>query len=161
MSLLPDGWMGVSLVALAFALVSFYVNRTFGNRARVKEIQKQVNDFNAEIKKATESGDAKKVERLNEREKELSGLMMEMMKLSFKPLIVILPLFWIAYSFLLPVLFPASFIVYLPFNVPSSVAFWAPWKDYLGYRGVFIYTLFLASLSLEFVFTNILKKDKF
>jgi len=145
------------LLSVLFGCISFIVNRKLGNRRRVKEIQKEINDFNAELKKATKEKDEKKIKKVNEREEELSKLMTEMMMLSFKPLVVVLPLFWLAYAWLLPSLFPADFIVHLDFHLPSSIMFWNPWKDYLGYRGVFIYCLVLVGFALELIVGKLLK----
>lgn len=159
--MIPQDWTGVALLSVLFGCFSFIVNRKLGNRKRVKQIQEEVNKFNADLKKATQEKDEKKVKKLNGREEELSKLMTEMMMLSFKPLIVVLPLFWIAYAWLLPSLFPADFMVTLPFSVPSSLMFWLPWKDYLGYRGLFIYCLVIIGFALELIVGKLLKIDSF
>ncbi len=152
-------WTGGVLLALVFALASFAISRTLGNRRRVKEIQKEINGFNAELKKAADSKDEKKVKQLTERESQVTKLMWEMMGYSFKPLLVLLPLFWIAYEFVLPALFAPGFIVHLPFSLPSNIMFWEPWKDYLGARGLFIYSLVVMGMVLELIATKVLKMD--
>jgi len=152
-------WFVVVGAALVFACVSFAITRVLGNRRRVKQIQKEINDYNAELRKAAESKDESRIKAAAAREGELTKLTWEMMSFSFKPLLVILPLFWIAYSWVLPAIAEPTFMVQLPFSVPSSLAFWQQWKDYLGSRGLFIYSLVVIGLVLEFVSTNVLKLD--
>ncbi len=148
------------LVSLVFSVLAFIINRKIGNRSRVEEIQKQINDYQKELKEASKAKDEKKIKELTERDKELTKNMQEMMWLSLKPGLILLPLFWIAYAFLLPVWFPEFIITDLPFHLPSSIMFWLPWKDYLGVRGLFIYSLLVFGLFFELVLARLWKKFK-
>ncbi len=136
-------------VAFVFSILSWLANNKFGNRKKLKKINKEIQAFQKELNAATKANDKKKLKELDKREDEVMEKTREMMTLSFKPLILILPLFWGAYAFILPSLFPEFIITNLPFHLPSSLFVWQPWKDYLGARGLFIYSLLLFGLTLQ------------
>jgi len=149
--MIPNSWEGVMAVSFAFSVVSWLVNTRFGDRKKLKKINKEIQAFQKELSEATKSGDKKKLKELGKRDSEVMDKTREMMMLSFKPLIVVLPLFWVAYAFVLPAFFPDFIVDNLSFYLPSSIMFWEPWKNYLGARGLFIYALLVFGLSFQLI----------
>lgn len=150
--------IGVILFAIAFAFFSYYLNKKIGHKDEVKEIQKSVNDYQKELKDAYARKDDAKIKELTAREKEVTDSMKKMMFLPMKSLVIILPLYMALFYWVLPNLFPNFIIANMPFSLPSSIAVWQPWKDWLGVRGLFIYSTVFAGLFIEVVFTKIEKK---
>ena len=136
-------------ISFVFSIFSWLANNKFGDRKKVKRINKEIQAFQKELNEATKNNDKKKLKEFEKQDSEIMAKTKEMMMLSFKPLIVILPLFWGAYAFLLPSLFPDFMVDNLSFHLPSSIMFWLPWKNYLGARGLFIYSLVLFGFALQ------------
>ena len=163
-------WPLVLLLALAYAVLSFYLNKTLGNRKRIKEIQREMNAVQKEFSEAAKTKDEKELKRLEERQKAMSGLMMESMQLQFKPLLVILPLFLIlfggfGFAGLLPMLFP-GFEITLPFDMHLNAIFTLnllqtiPVQALYGIRGYFIVCLFFAGIAIELLYSNLIEKKQ-
>ncbi len=142
-----------------FAVVSFVVQRTLGQRDRVKTMQKRMNEIQKEIAAATKSGDEAHIKRMEPKEKEMMSIMQETMGLSFKPLIVIIPLF-IGFMALLQGPYN-NFLITLPFGIHvPEILRWPPAilsPSVYGYRGFFIVCSFFANLWLEFLYGRIQK----
>ncbi len=145
------------LFAIGFSLVTFYIQKTLGQRDKVKQIQKQVNAYQKELLEAQKNKDEAKTKELMKKDVEMMKLMQDMMLLPLKAMLVILPLFWISYAIVLPTLFP-DFFLKLSFNLPRPIWIGLEWRDYLGVRGAFIYTAFVVGLILEFVVSKFLEK---
>lgn len=111
-----EAWAGIAFISFLFAILSFIANKTLGQRDKVKQIQKEVKDFQNEFQKAAKENDTKKLDQLKEREKDINGKMMQMVMLPWKASIVVLPVVWIVISFVLPALFQ-GFIIVLPFDI--------------------------------------------
>lgn len=150
--------VGIILFAIAFAFLSYYLNKKIGHKDKVKEIQKSVNDYQKALKDAYARKDESKIKELTAREKEVTDSMKQMMFLPMKSLVIILPLYMVLFYWVLPSLFPNFIVANMPFSLPSSIAVWQPWKDWLGARGLFIYSTVFAGLFIELVFTRIEKK---
>jgi uncharacterized membrane protein (DUF106 family) len=134
------------------------LNKKIGQRDKVKELQKNVNDYQKELKDAHARKDEAKIKELSAREKEMMDSMKQMTLLPMKTMIVILPMWFILFYFVLPALFPRYLLTDMPFSVPSSIAVWQPWKNWLGARGLFIYSTVFVGLFIELVFARIEKK---
>ncbi len=148
----------IIVFAIAFAFFSYYLNKKIGHRDKVKEIQKSVNDYQKQLKDAYARKDEAKIKELSAREKEVTDSMKQMMFLPMKSMVVILPLYLALFYWVLPALFPNFIVANMPFSLPSSLAVWQPWKNWLGARGLFIYATVFAGLFIELVFTRIEKK---
>jgi len=90
-------------IGIAYAIFSVVLQRKLVDPKRMREIQYKVNmlskDLNAMIK-----NNASK-EEISNKQKELMPLMSENMKKQFKPMIVILPIFFLVYYVLLGALY--------------------------------------------------------
>lgn len=167
-----DDTLAIIVFALVFSLLLVFIQKRFGGRDRIKEIQKQVNAHQKEVLAATKANDKERLDSLMKKQDEVMGLTTEMLWLSLKGMIIVLPLILILFAYVLPALFPnylqspcpfvrscnSSYIIHLPFPVPYTPQFsgefpWIhlPFRDYLGVRGLFIYSMFVFGLILEAV----------
>ena len=149
--MIPNSWQGLMALAFGFSIISWLANNKFGNRKKLKKINKEIQKYQKELSEATKNNDKKKLKELEKRDSEVMQKTQEMMMLSFKPLLIVLPLFWGAYAFILPTLFQGFMVDKLPFYLPSSLMVWLPWKNYLGARGLFIYSMVLFGFILQLV----------
>ncbi|MEM0074297.1 MAG: DUF2208 family protein [Candidatus Micrarchaeaceae archaeon] len=90
------------LGAAAYVVFSIFLQRKLGNPKRLREIQ---NTIKAKSKELTElSKNHADPATLAAKQKELTPLLSETMKIQFKPLLVVLPIFIIIYYAILPML---------------------------------------------------------
>ncbi|MFH1057011.1 MAG: EMC3/TMCO1 family protein [Candidatus Micrarchaeota archaeon] len=149
-----DAWAELSLFSLAFSAVSFYLNKTLGQRDRVKSIQKEFQGYQKELQKAIVDKDEKKLEELKKHDKEMNEKMMQMLWLPWKASIVILPLVWILISWVLPPLY-RGFVILLPFNIHlSAILSWTFYSNIFqtaayGTTGFFIVCAIFFGLAME------------
>ena len=153
-----DPILGITLVALVFSAVSIFLNHKVGGRKKVKELQKEVNDFQKNFEKATKEKDEKEIQRLKNIEPEVMKKMQEMLLLPIKSMVIILPLFFIViagieyffhgFSIVLPIGIHPNEIFALKLLEPSTY----------GPRGFFIFTSIIFNLVLEFGYSNIVEK---
>jgi len=155
------------LLALVVSIIFFVVNRTIGNRRRVKEIQARMTELQKEFKALADAKDERKME---EKQKEMSDMMMESMRLSFKPLLVSLPIIFVLFGFdffgfnyvgLVGQLFP-NFSITLPIalhlNGNELLGLQILKDSTYGARGFFILCLFVLGLVLELVVGRLVDK---
>lgn len=147
-----NGVLEISLISAAFAVVAAVINRKLGNRKRLNEIQREMKDYQRELKQATERRDEAALKNLKARETQVMAMTKEMLFLPFKPMIVVLPLFFIA-LWALGAAFPAFSIqlpVALHWNELLSLQILRP--STYGVRGFFIVVAILAGIVIEIVF---------
>ncbi len=90
----PDNFVYVvTLVAVAYAIISFVIQRKVGNYARIKEIQKLSSDVSKELSEASKSKDQARIDAAMKKQGDIMPLMSEMMMLQMKPLFVIIIVF--------------------------------------------------------------------
>ncbi len=152
--------------ALAYSVLSMVLQYTMGNRRRVQQIQKDMQDIQKEFQKAAKSGDEKEIKRLDEKQKHMTGLMFESMKYQFKPMLVILPSFIIlfggfGFEGILPMIYP-HYLITLPialhltgnellgFNILQSSVY--------GVRGFFLVVLFFSGIALQVLAAPLIEK---
>lgn len=145
-------------IALAFSLLSFEVNRRFGKRKRLKEIQKTVNEYQKQLKEANEKHDEKRIKELQARESEMLGLTQEMLTLPFRSMIIVLPLFFGTVWFINSV--APGYSSTLPFSipVPDLGSLSIHWRNTFGPRGTFILWSVLFGLMIETIVTQFEKR---
>jgi len=139
----------IFLLAFVMSFVSNYLSIRFGGQKRLKEIQKEVNEWQKELKEANDKKDEAKIKKLKEREDEMMKKIQEMAFLPFRTMIVVLPIFLFTLYVLIPAGYPNFIWTNMPFSVPSSIAFWEPWKNYLGARGMLIYSALVSGLLIQ------------
>lgn len=152
--------IAIMLIALAAAFFSYYANKKFGKREKVKELQKKVNDYQKELKKAYDEKNEARIKELKEREPEMLKAMQEMMLLPFRSMIIIAPLYLILLAIVLPALFP-KYVVTLPFSLPSWYTIWeaSSWRNWFGARGFFIWSaIFFGIIMIELFWTRVEKR---
>ena len=76
-----DGTLGIALASLLFSAISLVANHKIGGRKRVKELQKEVNDFQKKFEKANKEKDEKEIQRLKNIEPQVMKNMQEMLLL--------------------------------------------------------------------------------
>lgn len=131
----------------------------FGERDKLKAIQKEQMALNKEFQEAMRSKDDKKIEEMNKKYEEFSPKIKEMIVLMYKPMIIILPLFFI-FSAIARSLYP-EYTITLPFDLPvfiKSFPFlfqldfdgflndFPHWQGTFGANGWFILSTILISL---------------
>ena len=92
----------VIVTALAYTLASVAIQRKLSNPVRLQEIQIQINKISKELNEMIKNNAPK--EAITEKQKEIMPLMGESMKAQFKPMVIILPLFFIVYYALVPLI---------------------------------------------------------
>jgi len=147
----------ITALALAYSVVSMVLQYTLGNRRRVQQIQKEMQDLQKEFQKAAKDGDEKELKRLDEKQKAMTGLMFESMKYQFKPMLVILPTFIIlfggfGFAGILHLLFD-GFTITLPIalhlNGNELLGLNILQSSVYGVRGYFLVVLFFSGILLQ------------
>ncbi|MFH0834851.1 MAG: EMC3/TMCO1 family protein [Candidatus Micrarchaeota archaeon] len=139
----------IFILAFVMSIISNYLSNRFGGQKRLKEIQAEVNAWQKELKEANDKKDEAKTKKLMEREDEMMKKIQEMAFLPFRTMIVVLPVFLFALYVVIPAWYPKFIWTNMPFSVPSSIAFWEPWKNYLGGRGMLIYSALVSGLLIQ------------
>jgi len=85
----------VAFVALLYAVASTFIQQRLGNYKRIKEIQDTFKQLNDEFAEARKQGDKRKMEEVMKKQSESMPMLTESMTLQFKPLIVILAIFFL------------------------------------------------------------------
>lgn len=101
----------IAVIAVVYALISVILQRKLSNAKRLREIQAQISKTTKEMNQMVKNK-APEAE-INAKQKEMMPLLSESMKSSFKPMVVLLPLFLITYYILIP---------RLPFPAPTTTA---------------------------------------
>ncbi|MFH0712993.1 MAG: EMC3/TMCO1 family protein [Candidatus Micrarchaeota archaeon] len=153
-----DNTILLIVVALVFSIISLVANHKIGNRKRVKQLQKEVNDFQKNFEKANKEKDEKEIQRLKVIEPQVMKNMQEMLLLPIKSMIVILPLFFIfiagieayfhGFSSILPIDIHPNSIFALKVFEPAAY----------GGRGYFIFFTIIFNLVFELVYSNLIEK---
>jgi uncharacterized membrane protein (DUF106 family) len=148
-------WQELVVVAVAFAFVSFFINSKLGERKKTRAIQKEVQAFQKKLMEATKKNDEAELKKLEGEQKEMMGKMQEMLLLPFKPMIVILPLFFIVIA-LIQTYF-AGFLIQLPIALHLNNIFSLQilQSSVYGPRGFFILTAAVIALILEIAYMRI------
>ncbi len=152
-----EATLGLMALSVVFAFFSYYLNKTLGKRDEVRATQQKFNDHMKAMQDALKRNDEAKIKELQKRDKELNDAMMQTMFLPFRSLIVILPIYFALYSYILPALFP-NFSITLPFSLPGRMDLWNPsaWRPTFGARGFFIWsTVFAGLLVVELLWTKV------
>jgi hypothetical protein len=81
------------------------------------------------------------------RDKEVNEEMMKTMFLPFRSMLIILPVYYLLFTFVLPAVFP-TYSITLPFSLPGRMDFWnaSAWRPTFGARGFFIWSTVFAGL---------------
>jgi len=142
----------ISLIGMAYAFISIGITNRFGNRGRVKEIQKQINDTTKAYQDALKKDDAAETKRLEAEQAKMPGLLRESMVLQFKPLVFLLP-----FLLILPAIcrwiYP-DFIITLPFQLPIAIQHFERfpnWRAEFGAVGWFWLAFLFSSLLAQFL----------
>lgn len=147
----------IVVLALAYSVFSMVLQYTLGNRRRVQQIQKDMQEIQKEFQKAAKTGDEKELKRLDEKQKHMTGLMFESMKYQFKPMLVILPSFIIlfggfGFSGILPIVYPTySITLPIALHLTSSelLGLNVLHDSVYGVRGFFLVVLFFGGIVLQ------------
>ncbi|MGC9204752.1 MAG: EMC3/TMCO1 family protein [Candidatus Micrarchaeia archaeon] len=100
-------WVGI--IAVAYTLLSFVLQRKLANMKKVYEMQEIIKAKTKELTELTKKGVPPA--ELAKKQKEVMSLASESMIHQMKPMIIILPLFFIVFYLLLPSLFPSKPII--------------------------------------------------
>lgn len=172
------------LVAVAYVAATIFLGNKFGGRKKLKKIQAEVQAYQKEVAEATKANDEKKLKQLQIRDKEMMGMMSEMLWLPWKSAIFILPLFFllvgtsgflgIHFDGIVPPAFP-GFEATLPFELHPGPLFAGvsfnplSWLNLpanflkpgaYGAKGFFITCIIFAGIILEAVISRIEKKSQ-
>ncbi|MFH0836295.1 MAG: EMC3/TMCO1 family protein [Candidatus Micrarchaeota archaeon] len=150
----------VMAVAFVFACFTFYLNLTLGKKDEVKKIQKKIQDHQKELQKAIKENDQERLKQLQKKDAEVSQWLKDSMFMPMRAMIVILPAFWIMFAFVIPALITQEFVVRMPFHLPHAYTVWdgSTWRDYVGSKGLFIWSLVLYGLVFELIYSQLLPR---
>ncbi len=155
-----DAITEITIWSILFSLLSFFINYKWGNRQKVKDIQKEVQDYQKQMAAAVKEKNDAKVKELQNKDREMMEKMQEMMLLPLKTMIIILPLFFIVITLITSTYH--DFIIKLPFAIHISeilsLKIFSP--SLYGPRGYFIVVSIFANLLLELIYSKTIGKDK-
>ncbi len=159
-------WFGIEdtiaimLWSLVFSVAAFEAARRLGNRKRQKEIREEVNRFQKEYARAAKEKDEPALKRLKLREKQVTGLMTEMMILPMKSMIIIIPLFFVFITLVQQNF--SSFTITLPLglhvNEILSLRIFSP--STYGPRGFFILASVFWGIIIEIIYSKKFEKSE-
>lgn len=152
-----EDWITLFAIAALYAVFTVFINRTFGERKKLKKIQDDMKAFQKEYQDAIKKNDQARIKQLEVREKEFAGMMKDMMLLPFKSLIIILPTFLVL-IWLLTGWFP-HFTIQLPISLHINEIFALKILNpsVYGTRGYFILSAAFIGLILEAIL-NLIEK---
>jgi uncharacterized membrane protein (DUF106 family) len=109
----------LAAIAVAYVALSMFLQRKLGDAKRMRQMQELIKAKSKELNDMAKA-QASKAE-LEAKQKEVTDLLGQSMKSSFKPLIAVLPVFFILYYLILPMMFPHT----LTFTIPvlSTVSY--------------------------------------
>ncbi|MFH1447236.1 MAG: EMC3/TMCO1 family protein [Candidatus Micrarchaeota archaeon] len=134
----------------AYVLFSKYIVHRFGNRDRLKEIQKEMGEINKRYKDALKSKEDNRIKKAEKEQARIWPMMSESMRYQFMPLLVLFPII-ILFSDLLRKTFPA-FAIILPFDLPIIMQNWEHfpnWRNMFGSYGFFWVSVVFISMFSE------------
>lgn len=157
MDTIPTVIIAIGAIIYSF-LLSFLLEK-YGERKKLMDIQKEVNETNKAYFEAGKRNDKKRIAELEEKMKRFPGLMKESMILNLKSIIIILPTFTIA-LWLVKEAFP-TFTIALPLDLP--VPRLQPdrlfeMKNVFGAYGWFIISSVVFGGIAQFLYSKIRKK---
>ncbi len=121
--------LSIIAIGVAYALFSVILQRKLVDPKRMREIQSKVNQLSKELNAMINSNASK--EEISKKQSELMPLMGENMKKQFKPMIIILPIFFLVYDVLLGALYGGV--------ANDTINFLMP----LNYKGLFFATVLI------------------
>lgn len=141
----------IIIIAICYACFSLFINRKIGKRKETMKIQAEMNEINKELRKAIKEKNDAKMKELEIKQREMMPLMTKIMINSFKPMIVIIPIF-MAIIWIIQIIVP-SFAINLGFGIPI----FHPEPIY-GTRGFFVLITFIVGFPLGLIINHIDKK---
>lgn len=155
-----DATVEIAVWAVLFSILSFYINYRWGNREKVKQIQKEVQTYQKKMADAVKSKDDKKVQELQNQDREMMEKMQQMMLMPLKTMIIILPLFLIVITIIAST-YP-GFVIQLPvgLHIEEILSLKILQSSLYGPRGYFIVVSIVANLILEVIYSQTIGKDK-
>jgi len=120
------------IVSIVYVAVSVFLQRKLSDMKKVYAIQEETKQKSKELSDLAKANAGK--EEIAKKQQELMALMQQSMRAQIKPMLIILPLFFIVYYLLLPYAFASSHFVFQ----------FAGMK--LGYRLFFIFIAFIVGL---------------
>ncbi len=139
-ALMPMGTV-IILIAIGIAYVAFstFAQRKVGNPKKMRELQQRMNALSKELNQLVKSNAPK--EEIAKKQSELMPLMSENMKTSIKPMLVILPVFFLLYYLVLPTTFHSIANEYVLFLGSMK----------LNYMGVFFACVFILGIATSII----------
>lgn len=119
-------------LALGYTVLAIALQRKLSNPKKMRHLQNKSNQLSKELKELMKNKAPQEV--MANKQKELMPLMSESMKTQMKPMLVVLPLFFLVWYVLLPMAFGQYSSDTINFIVP------------LGYKGIFFLVLFIGGM---------------
>ncbi|MEM0154938.1 MAG: EMC3/TMCO1 family protein [Methanothrix sp.] len=138
-TLMPMGTV-IIIIAIGIAYVAFstLAQRKVGNPKKMRELQQRMNVLSKELNQLVKSNAPK--EEIAKKQSELMPLMSENMKTSIKPMLIILPVFFLLYYLVLPTTFHSIANEYIMFLSMK-----------LNYLGVFFACVFILGIATSII----------
>jgi uncharacterized membrane protein (DUF106 family) len=131
----------IIIAGIAYALFSFGAQKKLANLNKVYEIRSMMSQEQKKLMELIKSN-APKTE-IDDRQKHIMSMMSESMKYQIKGMIVVIPLFFIIYYYLLPMGFSSSNISIMLFSIN------------LNYQNIFLITSFIFGMLIFVVYSRI------
>lgn len=127
----------ITVIAIVYVLFSVFVQRKLVDMKHMQEVQDTIKQKSKELNEMVKAKAAQ--EQLALKQKEITSMLGQSMRSQFKPMFVVLPVFFVLYYLVFPAVFPSSLKITVPF---------VSWT--LGYQTYFIAVAFIAGMILSF-----------
>ena len=126
----------LTVFAIVYVLFSVGVQRKLVDMRAMQEVQEVIKAKSKELNDMSKSGASQ--EKLAEKQKEITSLLGQSMKSQLKPMIVVLPIFFVVYYLIFPAVFTTN-----P-NITLPLLGWS-----INYKTYFIAVAFVAGMALS------------
>jgi len=114
----PAATLLVAVFALLVNVVSSLIRRRFTDIEKMKRVQREVREFNAELRRAIMSRDKAKEEKLRKKQKKMSEMQMKMMSENFRTSMYFMLPFLLVWWLLTAIFGYETIIAYSPIPIP-------------------------------------------
>ena len=101
--------LSIIVIAILYSMLTIFLQRKLSNPKKMRELQRKSKNLSKELNELVKSNAPH--EKISEKQKELMPILSETMKVQFKSMIVVLPIFAIIYYVMLPHFFSTTLYV--------------------------------------------------
>jgi len=150
----PAATLLISIIALTVNIVSSLIRKRFTDIERMRRIQREVSEFNKELRMAMMSRDKAKEEKLRKKQKKMSEMQMKMMSENFRTSMYFMLPFLLVWWLLTAIFGYETIMAYSPIPIPLlTQSFTLTLSSKLN----FFWWYFVSSIAFNGVVTKLLR----